>query len=38
VSDDVAEFRRERPDDGALVELTAWASLSAARHVGAWIA
>ncbi|WP_371483258.1 carboxymuconolactone decarboxylase family protein [Kitasatospora sp. NBC_00315] len=32
----VAEARALLPDDGALVELTAWASLSAARRIGAW--
>ena len=32
----VAEFRRDRPEDRTLIELTAWASLTAARQVGAW--
>jgi AhpD family alkylhydroperoxidase len=30
----VAEFRRRRPDDAALVETVAWASFAAARLVG----
>jgi alkylhydroperoxidase family enzyme len=33
----VQTFRASRPGDTALVELTAWASLAAARRVGAWI-
>ncbi|TDB72551.1 carboxymuconolactone decarboxylase family protein [Micromonospora sp. KC723] len=32
----VAEFRREQPGDRELVEVAAWASLAAARRVGAW--
>ncbi|MEV0899234.1 carboxymuconolactone decarboxylase family protein [Actinoplanes sp. NPDC049802] len=32
----VAEFRDGRPADRALVELTSWASLAAARRVGSW--
>ncbi|TDC42921.1 carboxymuconolactone decarboxylase family protein [Micromonospora sp. KC213] len=32
----VAEFRREHPGDRELVEVAAWASLAAARRVGAW--
>lgn len=34
----VADFRRAVPDERALVEVTAWASLTAARRVGAWCA
>ncbi|WP_020670848.1 carboxymuconolactone decarboxylase family protein [Amycolatopsis nigrescens] len=34
----VAEFRRRRPDDRGLVELTGWASLAAARTFGAKLA
>jgi hypothetical protein len=30
-------FRASRPGDSTLVELTAWASLAAARRVGTWI-
>jgi hypothetical protein len=30
-------FRASRPGDATLVELTAWASLAAARRVGTWI-
>jgi hypothetical protein len=30
-------FRSSHPDDSTLVELTAWASLAAARRVGTWI-
>jgi hypothetical protein len=30
-------FRASWPDDSTLVELTAWASLAAARRVGTWI-
>jgi alkylhydroperoxidase family enzyme len=33
----VRTFRASRPEDSALVELTAWASFAAARRVGAWI-
>ena len=32
----VAEFRRAEPDDRALIELTSWASLTAAHTIGAW--
>jgi AhpD family alkylhydroperoxidase len=34
----VEDFRDRRPEDRDLVELTAWASMAAARRVGAWIA
>ncbi|NUP84002.1 MAG: carboxymuconolactone decarboxylase family protein, partial [Nonomuraea sp.] len=34
----VEEFAATAPGDAALVEVTAWASLSAARRVGAWCA
>lgn len=34
---DVEAFRRERPGDGPLVELTSWASLTAALHIGGWL-
>jgi len=30
-------FRRERPGDEALIALTSWASLAAARQVGSWL-
>jgi hypothetical protein len=33
----VRQFRAGWPDDSTLVELTAWASLAAARRVGSWI-
>jgi hypothetical protein len=33
----VRMFRAGRPGDSTLVELTAWASLAAARRVGTWI-
>lgn len=33
----VQMFRASQPGDSALVELTAWASLAAARRVGTWI-
>jgi alkylhydroperoxidase family enzyme len=33
----VQMFRASQPDDSTLVELTAWASLAAARRVGSWI-
>ncbi|WP_214410494.1 carboxymuconolactone decarboxylase family protein [Sphaerisporangium fuscum] len=33
----VDEFRAGTPDDRALVELTSWASFTAARRAGAWI-
>ncbi|MFC0863877.1 carboxymuconolactone decarboxylase family protein [Sphaerimonospora cavernae] len=32
----VDEYRRAEPDDRALVELTSWASLAAARRIGSW--
>ncbi|WNV84536.1 carboxymuconolactone decarboxylase family protein [Umezawaea sp. Da 62-37] len=32
----IAEFRGTRPDDRSLVELTSWASMSAARRIGEW--
>ncbi|WP_051467884.1 carboxymuconolactone decarboxylase family protein [Actinomadura oligospora] len=35
VPSDVAAFRATRPDDRTLVEATAWASLTAARRLGA---
>ncbi|MEV7008612.1 carboxymuconolactone decarboxylase family protein [Streptosporangium sp. NPDC051022] len=34
----VDDFRADRPDDAGLIELTAWASLAAARRVGGWMA
>ncbi|GAA3071315.1 carboxymuconolactone decarboxylase family protein [Streptosporangium carneum] len=33
----VDDFRAGGPDDGALIELTAWASLAAARRIGGWM-
>jgi AhpD family alkylhydroperoxidase len=33
----IEEYRQTRPGDAALVELTAWASLAAARRVGSWL-
>ncbi|ONI90351.1 hypothetical protein ALI144C_03120 [Actinosynnema sp. ALI-1.44] len=33
----VAQFRAIRPDDRSLVELTSWASMTAARRIGSWI-
>ncbi|GAB3473600.1 carboxymuconolactone decarboxylase family protein [Amycolatopsis cihanbeyliensis] len=36
-SSTIAEFRKARPDDKSLVELTSWASMSAARRIGSWI-
>jgi AhpD family alkylhydroperoxidase len=33
----VAEYRHTTPGDAALIELTSWASLSAARRVGCWL-
>jgi alkylhydroperoxidase family enzyme len=33
----IRAFRASQPDDSALIELTAWASLAAARRVGSWI-
>ncbi|WP_043617848.1 carboxymuconolactone decarboxylase family protein [Nonomuraea candida] len=32
----VAEFRNAEPDHAALVEVTSWAALTAARRVGSW--
>ena len=32
----VADFRRTQPDDRALVELTSWASLTAAHEIAGW--
>lgn len=34
----VAAFRKGVPEDGALVELAAWASMAAARRVSTWLA
>jgi AhpD family alkylhydroperoxidase len=34
--DVVSEFRRFQPDDTGLLEAAAWASIAAARRVGAW--
>ncbi|MEV8632060.1 carboxymuconolactone decarboxylase family protein [Streptosporangium sp. NPDC051023] len=33
----VADFTAARPGDRALIELTAWASMAAARRVGGWM-
>lgn len=33
----VEQFRRDHPDDRTLIELTSWASLSAARRVSTWM-
>jgi hypothetical protein len=33
----VDAFRVGRPDDAALIELTSWASLAAARRAGSWM-
>ncbi|MBM9508602.1 carboxymuconolactone decarboxylase family protein [Streptomyces sp. KK5PA1] len=33
----IAAFRETAPDDSTLIELTGWASLTAARRVGAWL-
>ncbi|MEV8513842.1 carboxymuconolactone decarboxylase family protein [Dactylosporangium sp. NPDC051484] len=33
----VADFRRAHPEDRALVELTSWASMAAARRIGSWM-
>jgi alkylhydroperoxidase family enzyme len=33
----IRAFRASRPGDAALIELTAWASLTAARRAGSWI-
>jgi AhpD family alkylhydroperoxidase len=32
----IADFRKNNPDDKALVQVTAWAAYSAARHVAGW--
>ena len=37
VPSDIYAFLAEQPGDQALVELTAWASLAAARRVGSWL-
>lgn len=34
----VERFRRDQPADAALVELTSWASMAAARRIGSWLA
>jgi AhpD family alkylhydroperoxidase len=36
-SSTIAEFRKTQPEDKSLVELTSWASMSAARRIGSWI-
>jgi hypothetical protein len=33
----IADFRKEHPEDSTLIELTAWASMVAARRIGSWI-
>ena len=33
----VAAFRRTNPSDQALIDITSWASMTAARRAGAWI-
>lgn len=33
----IAHFRESRPDDGALIGITAWASLAATRRIGTWM-
>jgi hypothetical protein len=33
----IDRFRAEQPDDGALIDLTAWSSLTAARRIGTWM-
>jgi hypothetical protein len=33
----IDEFRRHRPQDRALIDVTSWASLAAARRVAGWI-
>ncbi|SEP52408.1 carboxymuconolactone decarboxylase family protein [Amycolatopsis saalfeldensis] len=33
----IGEFRREQPGDRVLIELTSWASLTAARQAGSWL-
>lgn len=35
---DIGEFRRGSPGDETLIELASWASLTAARTAGAWLA
>jgi AhpD family alkylhydroperoxidase len=34
---DIADFRKSQPEDAALVGLTSWASLAAARRIGTWV-
>jgi AhpD family alkylhydroperoxidase len=34
---DIEEFRRDRPGDEPLIELTSWASMAAARRAGTWL-
>jgi AhpD family alkylhydroperoxidase len=33
----IDEFRATAPEDRALIDLTAWASLTTARHLGSWL-
>lgn len=33
----IDDFRRDQPEDRVLIELTSWASLTAARRVGSWL-
>jgi alkylhydroperoxidase family enzyme len=33
----IDRFRAKQPDDAALIDLTAWASLTAARRIGSWM-
>jgi AhpD family alkylhydroperoxidase len=38
VPSDISEFRRGQPEDEALIRLTSWASMAAARRIGSWLA
>ena len=38
IQSDTSEFRRGQPADGALIQLTSWASMAAARRIGSWLA
>jgi AhpD family alkylhydroperoxidase len=35
---DISEFRRAQPADEALIQLTSWAAMSAARRIASWLA
>jgi AhpD family alkylhydroperoxidase len=37
IESDIAEFRTAQPQDEALIQLTSWASMAAARRIASWL-